>query len=283
MTITRIFTLLLLLWITSTAQTQTLSGTVTDHTTGQALPYVNIGWVNQNIGTVSSDQGHYTLPSTTNLPDSALLRFSMIGYQPQDFLWKDLRDRPQLNVALTPSVEKIEEIVIIDCTPKSRKKRGNPISKPPSAWMSFASKELGTEITTRVRLKKHRQSHIKALHFWVDNHDYDTLFFRLNVYAVEAGRPGQNLLRKNILVTFTAKDEKVTIDLEPYHLFFDQDVFVGFEYIRTLESDTESPVSFGGVFMGKSSFVRFTSQSRWIKTPILNLGFWLDVCEVKAK
>lgn len=265
----------------STAQSKVIKGTVQESSTKEALGYVNIGWVNRQLGTVSDEQGNFELALPENLPDSALLRFSMIGYEAQEFLWKDIKGQKQLAVNLASVVTEIEEITVVDCSPTTRKQKGNVIRQRPMAWMGFVSKELGTEIATKIRLKKKRPTHVKSMSFWVGEHDLDSLFFRLNVYAVEKGQPGKNLLTENIFLTFVASGGQVVIDLEPYHLVYNQDVFVGLEYVRALESASEEGVNFGSNFLGKNSFVRFASQSQWVKTPILNLGFSIEVCEDK--
>lgn len=275
------FLFLLLLSFTTQAQRQSLTGMVQDASNKQSLGYVNIGWVDHQLGTVSDEKGAFTLAIPENIKDSTVLRFSMIGYQAKNFFWKDLKNQKKIAVELTSVVTEIEEITIVDCSSATRKQKGNVLKKEPIGWMSFVSKELGTEIATKIRLKKRHKNHIKSMILWVGNHDLDTLFFRLNVYAVEDGRPGENLLTENIFVTITANDENCTIDLEPYRLVYEQDVFVGLEYVRALESAKDDGITFGSNFFGKHSYVRFASQSKWFKTPILNLGFSLEVCEQK--
>ncbi len=265
----------------SQAPSITLTGTVQDLLYENSLGYVNIGWVDRQLGTVSNEQGHFRLEVPANLPDSAVLRFSMIGYATQDFFWKDIKPNTTMLVELAAVITKIQEITVTDCSLDTRKHKGNVLKKTPIGWMSFVSKELGTEIATRIQLRKKRESHLKTLHLWIGSHEHDTLFFRLNIYAVEDGRPGDNLLTENIFITIPASGERVAIDLEPYRLSYEQDIFVALEYVRALESDKEEGVTFGSNLFGKSSYVRFSSQSSWYKTPILNLGFSVEVCEQK--
>src|SRR5699024_920969 len=59
---------------------QTVSGTVTDATTGDPLVGVNILVVGTSTGTATDVDGHYSL-SVPSLQDT--LRFSYIGYQTQ--------------------------------------------------------------------------------------------------------------------------------------------------------------------------------------------------------
>ncbi|MGH1339030.1 MAG: carboxypeptidase-like regulatory domain-containing protein [Aureispira sp.] len=277
-----LFSLYFLLQTTnSAAQEQTIVGTIEDESTKQGLGYVNIGWLDRPIGTVSSENGQFSLVVPEDMPDSAILRFSMIGYQAKEFFWRELQGQGTLSVSLRATVAEIEEITVVDCPINGRQQKGNYIKRLPSAWMGFASEELGTEVATRIRLKKRRKSHIKELQFWIDNRSGDSLFFRLNIYAVEEGRPGKNLLEENIFLEFSTQEDLVVIDLEPYRLVYDQDVFVALEYVRPSGLEKDKGIYFGSNLFGKNSYVRYVSQAKWVKTPILNLGFWLEVCEHK--
>ena len=70
----------------ATAQTITVSGTVSEQATKAALPYVNVILKTENdsafvTGTVTDEAGRYTLASVR--PGSYLLEFSIIGYATQ--------------------------------------------------------------------------------------------------------------------------------------------------------------------------------------------------------
>ena len=57
-----------------------LVGQVIDADTEEPLPYVNIGLVNKNIGTVTDEAGYFELEVHENGYAEATLRFSMIGW-----------------------------------------------------------------------------------------------------------------------------------------------------------------------------------------------------------
>ncbi len=86
-----------------------LSGTITDAASGETLIGATISLPTRNEGTTSNEYGFYalTLPPT---PDTLLVEFRYIGYQPQTFFWVPLKDSV-LNVALSEGVE-LEEVVV---------------------------------------------------------------------------------------------------------------------------------------------------------------------------
>ena len=98
---------ILLCAFTGGLHAQTVSGTVTDASTGETLIGATILDEASGKGTVSNAYGRYTL----TLPsDSAHLRISYIGYQPQHHT-VPLKGNAQLNIKLKPSVE-LDEVTI---------------------------------------------------------------------------------------------------------------------------------------------------------------------------
>ena len=86
---------------------QTVSGTITDASTGETLIGATILDEQSGKGTVSNAYGRYTL---TIRSDSVYLRFSYIGYR-TEYRTLSLRENIQLNIALHPSVE-LDEVTI---------------------------------------------------------------------------------------------------------------------------------------------------------------------------
>ncbi len=72
-----LFLLLTLLYTASRAQTTEVTGRVTDASTGEALPYVNVVFKGTTVGTSTDFDGFYTL-KTTGKADSILV--SYLGY-----------------------------------------------------------------------------------------------------------------------------------------------------------------------------------------------------------
>lgn len=84
----------------------TVRGTVTDEN-GQSLPGVNVIEKGTTNGTTTDVSGRYTL----NLQDeTSILVFSFIGYVSQEVA---VNGRSTLNVSLVPSVQALEEVVVI--------------------------------------------------------------------------------------------------------------------------------------------------------------------------
>jgi TonB-dependent starch-binding outer membrane protein SusC len=88
-------------------QQVTVKGTVTDATTGEALPGVNIVVPGTTVGTMTDASGNYSL----EVPNaSSRLQFSFIGYVTQELALGGLTT---LNVALTSDVAQLSEVVVV--------------------------------------------------------------------------------------------------------------------------------------------------------------------------
>ena len=67
----------------ATAQQLTIEGITTDASDNRALPFVNIGITNTDIGTISSSDGSFKIKLAENQDRDAFLTFSYIGYATQ--------------------------------------------------------------------------------------------------------------------------------------------------------------------------------------------------------
>jgi len=104
---TRILFFLLLIPLSTWAQSYTVSGTVTDSRSGETLIGATILDTRSGKGTVTNLYGHYSL---TLKADSVNLRITFVGYEPQYFNLRHDRNR-ELNVKLRESVT-LDEVVI---------------------------------------------------------------------------------------------------------------------------------------------------------------------------
>jgi TonB-linked SusC/RagA family outer membrane protein len=103
-----LFTLFFVLFCSVSAMAQQMvTGTVTDSTTGNTLPGVNILVVGTSTGTATDANGHYSL-SVPSLQDT--LRFSFIGYETRKV---PLNDRATINVKLASAIVAGQQLVVI--------------------------------------------------------------------------------------------------------------------------------------------------------------------------
>ncbi len=103
--------LLLLVFPPADAQTHiTLSGKVTDKTTGAALPYAPIRLAGTSIGTTSNQTGGFIFRIPAGTP-GRVVSFSYLGYQSVELNWQN-RDQHGLAIALEPKPVDLQEVTV---------------------------------------------------------------------------------------------------------------------------------------------------------------------------
>lgn len=108
--------------IEANGQNTIVYGTVTDSSTGEQLPHVNISFPNANKGTTTNDSGHYRIQSG-NEPDS--LQVSFIGYENRTIQIESGQEQ-QLDLVLN---SKWVEFKDIEIRPEERENPAHPIMR----------------------------------------------------------------------------------------------------------------------------------------------------------
>ena len=250
-----------------------LVGQVIDAATDEPLPYVNIGLVNQNIGTVTDEAGYFELEVPGNGYADATLRFSMIGFEPQDFRLHDYRDQKILTVPLKEKATALEEVVLTTKRNKYQTKILGNKTTSQLIYAAFTTNKLGNEMGFLVRGRKNPMI-LKKFNVSLVENDYGPIRFRLNFYDLKDGLPNETLLNENIIVETDIQSGIVSKDLTPYEIVIDQDFFVAIEWIEDLGP---GKLFFSGGFFGSPLIAREVSQGTWSKVGSASVGMNVEV------
>ena len=106
---------------------KTITGQVTDLSTGETLPGVNILVKGTTIGTITDVEGNYRL---TTPDDAETLVFSSVGYTSEEVA---IGDQTVINLEMAPDVQSLSEIVVVGYGTQSREVVTSSISKIKSA------------------------------------------------------------------------------------------------------------------------------------------------------
>jgi TonB-linked SusC/RagA family outer membrane protein len=88
-------------------QQEVVSGKITDSSTGEPLPGVNIVEKGTTQGVVTDSEGNYTI---TVKSSNSILLFSYIGYNSEEIV---VGSQTTINVILIPSLEALEEVIVV--------------------------------------------------------------------------------------------------------------------------------------------------------------------------
>lgn len=247
------------LLVSSSVYAQELKGFVLDAESKKPIPYVNIGVVNKNIGTVSMEDGSFILELTSkNEKDS--IRVSSIGYASKSFLVRDLVNSNNHNVVLSPSITILREVVISD-KPRPVTSLGHtPKTKFTKAGFFF--NRLGHEIGTLFE-NANGELQLDSVQLNFVTCIYDSVFVRLNVYSVD-GEEIKNILPNNVLLKWSKKKvlSRPIVDLSEYHLSVGKKFVISIEIIKDLAA---SGLKFFAVLKAQTdkTYFRSTSQGDW--------------------
>ena len=273
-----------------------VQGRVVEKVTDAPLAYVNIGVVDKGVGTVTDSKGEFTLAIPSSLNEETI-RISMVGYKSLEYKVSDFvaKIKNDYNIFLEPDVTIIQEIAIVDSKMRSYTK-GNR-SKTQNFTVGFDSDTLGNEFATKIRIRK-RRTILKDVRLSIVENTFDTLRFRLNIYSVKNGKPGELLNKQNIILETAKKDSEVLIvDLTPYNVVVQRNFFVSLEWIENavldveeieevavdvkdenaedVEDDGKPDVSFSAQFPARTVYYRSTSHAKW--RSINGLGIGIEV------
>ncbi|TKG93487.1 TonB-dependent receptor [Puteibacter caeruleilacunae] len=104
------------------AQVSTITGTVTDDSTGEALPGVSVIVKGTTNGTATDLDGKYSL----DVPNGETVIFSFIGYKSQEIV---VTQAGSINVLLKSDTEDIEEVVIVGYGVQKKKDKTGAVAK----------------------------------------------------------------------------------------------------------------------------------------------------------
>lgn len=255
-----------------------VSGQITAAKTNKALAYVNIGVLGKELGTVSNTKGHFELGiSSSNSSDT--LRISSIGYESIDVRIDSIISlKKSVDIQLKEDVSKLNEIVLRVKTWKYKSLGNN--TKSTFIGHLFYYQQLGKEMGIRMNVGK-KPLFVESFNFHVSYNRFSAKsFFRLNMYAIENGKPGRNILQENIIIPVKAKQTgMISTDLSQYDIILNEDVITTLEWVDN-EGEilpTEALVISVGLMTG-GTYERNSKQAKMKKKlKGMGLGFTLDV------
>ena len=257
-------------------------GKVVDAVSNKVIPYVNIGIVEQGIGTVSDEDGLFHLYIKKNEEDkSAMVLFSALGYAPLTIPIKAMpliyNEYPLFK--MTPKRVELNEVVVSN--------KGDRFIPDFVGYKNYGERSfgywkdqiaLGGELATRI-VAKSGLRRLDRFQFEVFYNPSDSLLLRVNIYENDgpAGSPKTNLNQsgQNILVTVNNSDKIVWVDLKPYEIYVQNDFMVSLELLKVYGKE-ELGLILAAAFNKFGSFRKYASQDNWERISDQNMAYHLE-------
>lgn len=201
----------------------TITGTIFNSETKDKVPYVSIGIESKSTGTVSNNNGEYSLKIGENISQSDSVTFSSIGFKTIKYALADLSEVDNA-INLIPMVYELEGFTVTNRTTKNvilgRNQKGSGMFECPF----FISYELDSKdrISREIGMlfKTKNDCRVNSVNFFILRNNYTSVKFRLTFYSVENDRPKDIIVNQDII--FDIKDQYkgwFKLDLEPYLIF----------------------------------------------------------------
>lgn len=257
MQLKRLILLILIAFFGANAKAQSFSAQLVDELK-QPVAYANVGVLYKNIGSVSNAEGHFTI-DLSKAAATDTIKISCIGYTATFITVQKIAALGKITIK-SKTVE-IAEVVI---KPVKTKEKVFGVETT-SAFMSigFSENELGKEVGLLMRNNK--VAHLKELRINFSSCEYDSIFYRINIYNFKKGESFENVMPVAVYLSLQKEqtEKTVVVDVSKYGIVVEGDFLVALEHITDLGA---GGLYFCGSISGKS-FFRETSQGIWGSVP----------------
>ncbi|WP_445956820.1 carboxypeptidase-like regulatory domain-containing protein [Yeosuana sp.] len=272
------------------SQEKTISGKVLNFENNEPLAYVNIGIKNKTVGTVSNNNGLFNLSLNDKVTSKDTIIFSYIGFKTEKHLVSELT-KVKKPILLQPKNMELDEVVVsskkINLKSKKIGRTSKGLGLMHSNFYSYYEKDVDDRLSKErgMKFKMRQNCHIKDLNFNITSNDFKSLKFRVNFYKIKDRLPTDLIVQENIV--FEIKDNFLgwfTVDLEPYEIYFNEeieDVAVTIQWIESVKANEKS--KYFSISTASSpthtAYFREKAMDSWNKGG-QNLSFYLNaMCE----
>lgn len=264
------------------AFSQELKGRIVDEKSNP-IPYVNIGVLGGDMGTVTNVQGEFRV-NFDGIKREDTIRVSCIGYEYVDLTFSDIKRLAQndTEIRLTSKVYQIPEVYVQSAKYKLLN-LGHSVKATENRVRSDS--RLGSELGLIMKASKRKGScYLRRFSFGLADHDFETTV-RINIYDLKDGLPHNNILNKAIFVDIPSDKSEITVKLEAYDIQVDNDFFISIEHFKKTPT-SDKRLKFRGVYnplkMNRSDcFMRKTSHGNWINMKGIEVQFEVEAVVYK--
>ena len=252
-----------------------LKGKISGKNTNK-LEFVNIGIKNKNVGTISDENGFFTiyLPNE-NLEDS--LTMSHVGYKELNIKIKSLIKNNTSEFILEESTNELSEVIVLSNKKKEIKIGTKSYSSAVAGYVRVnndKNKDI-QEFAKEIHINK--PTRISSLNIHLFNVKIKTAKFRINFYNIKNNLPFENISSKNIILTHEIKSGWYKFVISDYDIKLDDSFFISLEYIPD-NDNTDEPFRYSGQFFGKS-VKRTSSLGAWKTTTGLSMSLYITAIQ----
>lgn len=219
------------------AQKSMLLGDLKDQQTNEPIAYAHIIFTKAKYGTTTNEKGRFLLQVDSTLLRQSV-RISCLGYQSKELPSSALSNRITY---LTPSVEKLDEVVVYDVKEKENSVTLNPFRG--KQWVGLGNFSGGAYPSVLARyypndFETNEKLYLdKVIVYLSPPYRWESKFKLRILGASSALSPAEDLLLSSLVVQTRKSQRKVEISLSEYAIEVpDNGFFVAVEHLFILEN-----------------------------------------------
>ena len=241
-----------------------VSGVVLDSVTQTALPFVNIGIRDKNIGTATLSDGSFSIHIPLQYEQDTLT-FSMVGYEKWSLPLQDSSRVHQQTFKLKQRTTGLKPVTITTSKLVERS-FGIRNSKALLHFTDGSTQQRDIfEIAQLIKLDT-VLSRITSVNLHINQARRDSGTFRINFYGYDGSRPTERILEKSIVQKKSIQEGWLKFDLTAYDVYLKGRFIVALEFIPT--GRKSDPIYYEVKLGGSAkSFLRTSSQGAWSVPP----------------
>ncbi|MEM6299958.1 MAG: carboxypeptidase-like regulatory domain-containing protein, partial [Bacteroidota bacterium] len=191
-------------------ETRLLEGMVIDSKTSEPIAFANIGILNAEVGTLSNEDGSFSIRIPAKYEKQDLI-FSSIGHSQRSFPVDKIDFSLPLNVSLDERITELEEITI---SAKRRKKQkatfGNGKSLLPKGRILLSKEYAGSAFALLIDKSQYPTSltYVHTASLYIANNKMPAFKVRMRLLAVDSTngfKPGNDLIQEQIITKSSIK------------------------------------------------------------------------------
>ncbi len=210
-------------------------GFVQNSQTNEPIPYANIGIPNTQIGTLSNEDGSFSLRIPAKYRDQNLI-FSSVGYEKKSLVVNEISQSKSLNVSLRELVSQLEEVIV--SSEKFKKQRtvfGNGKSVLLNGFSKGDTLYAGAAVALLINKSQYPDlNYVQGASLYIARNKMPSFKVRLRLMTVDSMsglKPGEDILNEQIVVKSSIKKGWLKFPIEEAHQINDKAFYLTFEWI----------------------------------------------------
>ena len=252
---------------------QEIHGVILSATDSIPIPYAHIGIIGTSIGTISDERGRFTLsPVAMNQTDT--VRFSALGYAPQEFLVSNLGKENLIK--LDQQIVNLEVVQVNDVKGNHKKQLGyKSVSK--KIVTGWTKPKSGGQRGILLRFPAKKPVFSEKIRFHIARSSYDSLLFRVHFYQAKDNWPGKSVNQRDIFIKTKQRFGWVESDLTPYNLVLTDNTFVTLEIVEAWSTRKKGTLLISANLLKGAIYHRESSEDHWQKAKGTGASILVDV------